>query len=300
MQDSQDNSLPNPFRQLNISDFPVQKKHAAKKHRVVTETVNDDEDSRLFMQATENLVQQMRKPKSSGFKMAEQIQMPEISPKKMKKKNNIEPPAEEIENSEPIEPVKNIDRDAEEFLSAVGNAQPLQGNGRRVAAHVAKNTYSRANDASFEEMLAGKLKFYLHYSDEYLEGKVSGLDEMIMCRLREGQMSPEAHLDLHGLNAMQAWESLRVFVRDSWFKGLRVILLVPGRGKNSPAGMGILRKKLQEWLTQDPFKRVVLAFCTAMPHDGGPGSIYVLLRKFRKKGHIYWDRLPADADLYPN
>lgn len=55
--------------------------------------------------------------------------------------------------------------------------------------------------------------------------------------------------------------------------------------------MGVLREKLQSWLTQDPFKRVVLAFCTAQSHDGGPGSVYVLLRKYRKKGRIYWERM---------
>lgn len=43
---------------------------------------------------------------------------------------------------------------------------------------------------------------------------------------------------------------------------------------------------------------MVLAFCTAQSHDGGPGSVYVLLRKYRKKGRIYWERMPADADLY--
>ena len=121
---------------------------------------------------------------------------------------------------------------------------------------------------------------------------------MILNKLRAGGLSPEAHLDLHGLNAMQAFEALRGFFKGSWYKGLRTVLVVPGRGRNSPDGMGVLREKLQSWLTQDPFKRVVLAFCTAQPHDGGPGSVYVLLRKYRKKGRIYWERMPADSDLY--
>ena len=116
-------------------------------------------------------------------------------------------------------------------------------------------------------------------TDEYMEGHVVGLDQMIMNKLRAGGLSPEAHLDLHGLNAQQAFETLRGFMRGSWYKGLRTILVVPGRGKNSPDG-------------------VVLAFCTAQPHDGGPGSVYVLLRKYKKKGRVYWERMPADADLY--
>ena len=73
--------------------------------------------------------------------------------------------------------------------------------------------------------------------------------------------------------------------------------MVPGRGHNSPDGIGILREKFKSWITQEPFKRVVLAFCTAQKHDGGPGSFYVLLRKYKKKGHVYWERMPADEDL---
>ena len=46
-------------------------------------------------------------------------------------------------------------------------------------------------------------------------------------------------------------------------------------------------------------KRVVLAFCTALPKHGGAGALYVLLRQYRKtQGKILWDRLPPDADLY--
>ena len=63
---------------------------------------------------------------------------------------------------------------------------------------------------------------------------------------------------------------------------MRCVIVVPGRGRNSPDGIGILREKLKLWFTQEPFKRVVLAFCTARPHDGGPGSLYVLLRKYKK------------------
>lgn len=71
---------------------------------------------------------------------------------------------------------------------------------------------------------------------------------------------------------MQAFEALRGFFKGSWYKGLRTVLVVPGRGRNSPDGMGVLREKLQSWLTQDPFKRVVLAFCTAQPHRWRPGQ----------------------------
>ncbi|MEA4992044.1 hypothetical protein SDC9_31065 [bioreactor metagenome] len=196
-------------------------------------------------------------------------------------------------------PVQHEDDDeAAAFLAAMGTVSPLTGGGRDVAPAPAPATPPPHGELSLQDFMDGKLEFALTFSDEYLEGHVVGLDQMILNKLRAGGLSPEAHLDLHGLNAMQAFEALRGFFKGSWYKGLRTVLVVPGRGRNSPDGMGVLREKLQSWLTQDPFKRVVLAFCTAQPHDGGPGSVYVLLRKYRKKGRIYWERMPADSDLY--
>ena len=189
------------------------------------------------------------------------------------------------------------DSDASAFAAAMRQVAPLSGKGRDVAPQPRPGTPPPGGELGMQDVLDGKLEFALSLTGEYLEGFVVGLDEMIMNRLRAGSYSPEAHLDLHGLNAMQAFQALLNFVRQSWFKGLRTVLVVPGRGLNSPNGYGILRDRLQLWLTQDPFKRVVLAFCTAKPVDGGPGSVYVLLRKYRKKGHIYWERMPTDPDL---
>lgn len=194
--------------------------------------------------------------------------------------------------------VSEEDADAAAFLQAMVQVNPLQARGRDVAPEPEPGTPPPQGELSLQDFMEGRLEFALSLTDEYLEGHVVGLDQMIMNKLRAGSLSPEAHLDLHGLNAMQAFEALRGFMRGCWYKGLRTVLVVPGRGRNSPDGMGVLREKLQNWLTQDPFKRVVLAFCTARPHDGGPGSVYVLLRKYRKKGRIYWERTPADADLY--
>ena len=194
--------------------------------------------------------------------------------------------------------MQDMDEDAAAFLTAMGSVSPLSGGGRDVAPAPEPGTPPPHDDTSLQDFLDGKLEFALSFTDEYLEGHVVGLDQMILNKLRAGGLSPEANLDLHGLNAMQAFEALRGFFKGSWYKGLRTVLVVPGRGRNSPDGFGILREKLQSWLTQDPFKRVVLAFCTAQPHDGGPGSVYVLLRKYRKKGRIYWERMPADSDLF--
>ncbi|MDR3358248.1 MAG: Smr/MutS family protein [Desulfovibrio sp.] len=191
--------------------------------------------------------------------------------------------------------------DSELFLNAVGQVSSLRARGREVAAKpmtpavVPSGVPAAVEPRKFVE---GGLEFVLSLTDEHLEGHVVGLDMAVVGKLRAGALSPEAHIDLHGLNAAQAFETLRGFMRGCWYRGMRMVLVVPGRGRNSPNGMGVLREKLPHWLTQEPFKRVVLAFCTAQSHDGGLGGMYVLLRKYRKKCRVRWEKIPADADLY--
>lgn len=269
-----------PFLTLKKSVFPGK-----------TEDEEAERDKQLFLNEYEKLKNPQKPVAKSGFTIGEYLHWPmpkKISPRKAKEKKVPPSPVKP-------EPAKKPD-DGDIFLRAMAGASPLGGKGREIKPRVKLN--AAVTEPGFDKLLETNLEFALMYSDEYLEGRVAEMDDSMMERLRQGQLSPEAHLDLHGLNVMQAYEALREFLRSAWYKGMRVALLVPGRGLNSPNGRSILRQKLQTWLTQEPFKRVVLAFCTAIPRDGGPGSIYVLLRKYRKKGRIYWDRLPADVDLY--
>ena len=186
------------------------------------------------------------------------------------------------------------------FSQAMQGVLPVSGKGRDVAAPVegGRNTFTHDPAKGLREVLEGKVEFALHHTDEYVEGFVVGVDPLVLARLRAGQYSPEKHLDLHGMNAGQAHDALIRFIKDAYQKGLRTVVVVTGRGRNSPGGMGVLRSLLQQWLSREPFKRVVLAFCTARPHDGGPGAVYVLLRKYKKsRGKIIWERTPSDDDF---
>lgn len=186
------------------------------------------------------------------------------------------------------------------FAAAMHGVTPLVGKGRSVTPEVAPSAPppAKGDDNLLQDFMEGKIEFALAATDEYVEGHVLGLDLITVGKLQAGSYSPEAHLDLHGLNAAQAFQMLVGFIRGAYLKGQRTLLIVPGRGRNSPHGMPVLRTKVQEWLTQEPFRRVVLAFCTARPADGGAGALYVLMRKYRKNhGKVYWDRKPADPDL---
>lgn len=187
------------------------------------------------------------------------------------------------------------------FAKAMQGVAPVGGKGRDVVAAVASDKRMPKHDPSkaLREVLEGKVEFALHHTNEYIEGFVVGVDPLVLERLRAGHFSPEKHLDLHGMNAEQAYDALIWFVKDAYQKGLRTLVVVTGRGKNSPDGIGVLRPMLQHWLCREPFKRVVLAFCTARPHDGGAGAVYILLRKYKKsRGKIFWERMPSSDDFF--
>ncbi len=193
--------------------------------------------------------------------------------------------------------------DAEEealFAKAMQGVDPVRAKGRSVTAPVARSVDATPPDPAkaLRDLLEGRVEFALRHTDEYMEGFVTGVDPLVLARLRNGQYSPESHVDLHGKNARQAYEALTWFIKNAYQRGMRTVVVVTGRGRNSPDGVGVLRMLLQRWFCREPFKRVVLAFCTAKAGDGGPGAVYVLLRKYKKsRGKIIWEQGLADEEF---
>lgn len=190
--------------------------------------------------------------------------------------------------------------ESHDFFSAIKGTVPLNGKGRDVPVEPEVPAVSVTDPRHpLQDFMEGKVEFSVASTDEYAEGHVVGLDLMIVSQLQSRQFSPEAHIDLHGLNCEQAFQNLVGFFRNAYYRGVRTVLVVTGRGLNSLNGVPVLRFRVQQWLTQDPFKRVVLAFCTAKQEDGGAGAFYVLIRRHKKSyGKIRWDVMPSDPDLY--
>lgn len=183
------------------------------------------------------------------------------------------------------------------FQRAFADVAPLNKGGRDVAPQTPPAKPAPAPQPTFARMLEQSIEFEMEYSHEYISGQVRGLDAKIFRRLKAGEFSVQAHLDLHGMNAEQAKLAVFDFIRHCYMEGKRCVLLIPGRGRNSPMGQGVLRQEMTAWLTQAPLKRVVLAFTTALPKHGGSGAVYLLLRQVRKdRGKIAWEDVFIDLD----
>ncbi|MFP4429558.1 MAG: Smr/MutS family protein [Desulfovermiculus sp.] len=191
------------------------------------------------------------------------------------------------------------------FLQAMQGVEPIKdrGGGRKVNTSYpppsTRATPEKERGKKYlQDLVQGKVEFDIQFTDEYLQGAVRGLNQRTLRKLQAGEFSPEAHLDLHGFNSDDAHSLLLRFVKESYLAGKRCLLVIPGRGKNSPAGRGVIKEQIQYWLIRDPFKRVVLAFTTAQPQHGGAGALYLLLRKYKKsRGKIFWERLNSESDV---
>jgi DNA-nicking Smr family endonuclease len=128
-------------------------------------------------------------------------------------------------------------------------------------------------------LISGDAPFDISDSDEFIEGRVTGIDAGIVAKLRRGEFAVQGHLDLHGMTREEAKGAVAEFLLRSRQGGKRCVLLVHGRGTHSRDQLPVLKDALRTWLATNRFGRHVLAFATARPVDGGAGAVYVLLRR---------------------
>ncbi len=197
-------------------------------------------------------------------------------------------PAPEPRRTAPNPPPVEPEDDASLFRRAVDGAVPLpQGTWVRVPLPPVPAPRPGAREeaealAMLSDLVSGNGRFDVSDTDEHLEGAVNGLDSRLVRKLRAGEFAQQAHLDLHGMTAEEAKLAVRQFLLRALRAGHRCVLLIHGRGHNSPDRRSVLKESLKGWLTRGELAQIVLAFSTARACDGGAGATYVLLRRQRR------------------
>ena len=122
---------------------------------------------------------------------------------------------------------------------------------------------------------------------------LSSFDRRTAQKLGRGQMEPEARLDLHGESLENARYALLHFISSRRMQGLRMVLVITGKGASpfarhtlhglkhfhTPEREGKIRRELPLWLEEAQFRIHVVGFQPAHPRHGGGGAFYVRLRK---------------------
>ena len=123
--------------------------------------------------------------------------------------------------------------------------------------------------------------------DQHLAKAPVAMDKKAFTRLKQGKLSPEARLDLHGMTLDQAHPRLNRFILDAHSQGKRLVLVITGKGKSRddggpiPTRLGVLRHQVPNWFQQYPLKPHILQVTQASLKHGGSGAYYVYLRRTR-------------------
>ncbi|NVJ16350.1 Smr/MutS family protein [Myxococcus sp. AM010] len=172
--------------------------------------------------------------------------------------------------------------DASLFYSAMDGVQQLTHRGEAPAPNPRLPELIDENAealAQLSELVAGQGDFDFTGTDESIEGAGPGIDRNLLRALRRGDFAIQGQLDLHGKTQAEARDALERFLGDSRRAKRRCVLVVHGRGLNSKDQIPVLKERLKGWLSEKRIGRMVLAFATARPQDGGTGAVYVLLRR---------------------
>ena len=173
------------------------------------------------------------------------------------------------------------------FLDAVGGATPMQDRERRAPAESFefKPTTERSqleDSMALDELraLVGKeVTWQFHREDEHVEGRIESVSGQVLRSLRRGEYEPMRKIDLHGHTVPEALRKLKSWIFEARADGVRCGLIITGRGHHSDGGIGVLQQEVPQALQESPLSTHLLAFATAIPRHGGPGALYVLLRK---------------------
>jgi len=171
----------------------------------------------------------------------------------------------------------------EDFRQALQGVEPLPRSRRAVLRRARRAPYPRQTQLDERAALAESLSGPVSVDDALDSGEElsfirNGYSRDVLRKLRRGHWVVEDHLDLHGMNRLEAAVSVNDFLRRCMARRLRCVRIVHGKGLGShnrePVLKGMLRKRL-------PLREELLAFSQAPTAHGGSGAVLLLLRSTR-------------------
>jgi DNA-nicking Smr family endonuclease len=209
-------------------------------------------------------------------------------------KKNAEKKQHSVKAAKKIQTTTN---DNDLFFQAMKGVKPIESDcitpepadQDKVIQSISQNLQKQDKEVinTLNALIEGKARFDITCTGEYTEGHVVPLDPNVLKKLKNGEFTTRAYLDLHGHTKEEAHQAIRSFLVNAHAMGDRSLLIIHGRGLKSSTGP-VLKEHVVKWLTSGSISHLVLAFCSARSCDGGTGALYVLLRK--RPGKSKWKR----------
>ncbi len=141
-----------------------------------------------------------------------------------------------------------------------------------------------AKDQTDEELFLDAMgKLSINFNDHLpeVDSPPSAMPKR-MKQLKQGKLTPEASLDLHGFQRADVADKLRYFLQNAQHHDWQTLLVITGKGLHSQDGVSILRDEVEQFLSAEGKKRVA-DWGRAPKQYGGDGALILFLRKNEKK-----------------
>lgn len=154
---------------------------------------------------------------------------------------------------------------------------------------------SRPEPIPSKPLIIKEIKPHLNMSDVYKGNSLNilelditdNIDNNTAKRFKREEYPIEATLDLHGYTEDKAYDKVFEFIKTSYIRQKRCILIITGKGlpkKNDVdifATKGILKERVPQWLNSSELRPLILCFKHPTAKNGGDGALYILLRRKR-------------------
>jgi len=188
--------------------------------------------------------------------------------------------------SAPAREKKNMSNedDASLFFRAIEGARRMGDGLEPAAAQVHSRVAQKPDSATQEDkqlFLQAMQKIGATFHDEIPEMENEGTEHRSstsrMRQLKRGTIRISQELDLHGFLKDEALKRIEHFIADAFRRGNKAVLVITGKGINSPEGP-VLQGAVASWLRKQG-KAMVAEFSPAPRELGGEGAFVVFLKK---------------------
>jgi DNA-nicking Smr family endonuclease len=160
-------------------------------------------------------------------------------------------------------------------VDPLDEADPLGG---KTSNESSDQPVDLAAEQSDEELFLGSLGQLDVRFSEQLPQKTKPAMPRRLKQLKQGRLTPDASLDLHGLQRHQVVEKVELFLQNATRQQWQTLLIITGRGLHSSDGEPVLRDEAEKFLAAAG-KSMIAEWGRAPRQYGGEGALVVFLKR---------------------
>lgn len=104
------------------------------------------------------------------------------------------------------------------------------------------------------------------------------IERAVLDKIRKRKLPIDATIDLHGYFLDEAFNLLATFIKNQYFIGHKLLLVITGKSKPSN-NQPTIKTSIKDWIENSELLNIVHSISDAADFHGGKGAVYLKLRR---------------------